>query len=626
MMFASQEPDLLDWLLDVVRMKQGVIAQGLGVGLGISAVYFLVMMLTRWGDRHTLPKALVFSGFIHLVSVAGYVAVVASPSNLPAPKFQTEKEQETEAINVQLFSEDPQQLSKEGNTPVWNEPLKPTEPLMARNDQRNLKPVPFEDPQREVVPLEEKQAPELPDLKPTLPEETPEVPQPIQPNLEPNPRAPADISQEAPELITSPEPQESKIQRQRNAVPQRGPFNTPINRQPMRGATDRVNRDVDPKRELASLETPDDPKAYIKRGPERGVFKHRSSPAPAFGPLPKLGAPDIQGEVETPAGQRVPNRPKRLVNREPLDRIDANIARQKTDRLPDPTDPVRRRTFPPAPINTPDLMDDRITPVPIRPLLNTPRMGRRVALPSTYRYRGPEQRRKAALQFGGSEASERAVEDALKWLAAHQTAEGFWDADAHGAGEVKLARKLVRDEKTGRDVWQEFDDRGANITRENHGLAGPNADSGVTALAILAFLGAGYTHEDGPYAGQVDKALEWLIGQQREDGYLGGKASYFARAYCHGIATYALAEAYGMRSDPTLPSKLKEPLEKAVHYMLVRQNSQTGGWRYLPYDDRPITAQNGQTRFVWNRETDPGDMSIFGWNLMALKAPGTGRY
>ena len=53
---------------------------------------------------------------------------------------------------------------------------------------------------------------------------------------------------------------------------------------------------------------------------------------------------------------------------------------------------------------------------------------------------------------------------------------------------------------------------------------GTEADSGLTGLAVLAFLGAGYTHEEGNYAEVVSRAIRWLIDQQRSDGYLGGTA------------------------------------------------------------------------------------------------------
>ncbi len=50
-------------------------------------------------------------------------------------------------------------------------------------------------------------------------------------------------------------------------------------------------------------------------------------------------------------------------------------------------------------------------------------------MPATYRLRGLPQRKKLAVEMGATEASELAVERSLRWLAAHQSEEGFWDAD-----------------------------------------------------------------------------------------------------------------------------------------------------------------------------------------------------
>ena len=112
----------------------------------------------------------------------------------------------------------------------------------------------------------------------------------------------------------------------------------------------------------------------------------------------------------------------------------------------------------------------------------------------------------------------------------------------------------------------------------------------------------GYKHEEGPYADQLDRALRWLIRQQSEDGFLGGKANRYARMYCHGMATIALGEAYGMTHDESL----KEPLTRAVQFIIDAQNTKDGGWRYVP----------GQI----------SDMSIFGWQLMALKSAQTAKH
>jgi hypothetical protein len=194
----------------------------------------------------------------------------------------------------------------------------------------------------------------------------------------------------------------------------------------------------------------------------------------------------------------------------------------------------------------------------------------------TYRLRKLTNRKENARQFGGTEHSERAVESSLRWLAHMQSANGHWDAKAFGAGRVKIDEQGVDRDYAGRD-----------------------ADSGVTALAVLAFLGAGYTHEEGQYADTVDRALRWLISQQRSDGNLGADAGHFAMNYCHAMATYAIAEAYGMQNDPTANTMLREPLLRGVRYTLNNQNPD-GGWRYL----------KGQK----------SDISMSGWHLMALKS------
>jgi hypothetical protein len=66
--------------------------------------------------------------------------------------------------------------------------------------------------------------------------------------------------------------------------------------------------------------------------------------------------------------------------------------------------------------------------------------------------------------------------------------------------------------------------------------------------------------------------------------------------YDHGMGAIALAEAYGLTKD----QNLREPLRKAIEFILYAQNPDTGGWRYIPGAD--------------------GDTSVFGWQLMALKS------
>jgi hypothetical protein len=67
--------------------------------------------------------------------------------------------------------------------------------------------------------------------------------------------------------------------------------------------------------------------------------------------------------------------------------------------------------------------------------------------------------------------------------------------------------------------------------------------------------------------------------------------------YDQGVSTMALAEAYGLTKDP----KLREPLEKAVRFIIKAQNQSHGAWDYRPNSNRI-------------------DTSVSGWQIMALRS------
>jgi hypothetical protein len=199
------------------------------------------------------------------------------------------------------------------------------------------------------------------------------------------------------------------------------------------------------------------------------------------------------------------------------------------------------------------------------------------AVPQIYKDRSAGDRTAIARSRGGSPESEAAVEAALKWLAANQSADGRWDADRFGAGEER------------------------NVLGHDRQGAGARADTATTGLALLAFLGAGHTHLKGEYKDTVKRGLEHVLNAQAADGNLGGNAELFAFMYSHGIATLALSEGYAMTRD----RRLEPALRAAVAYSVAAQNRTTGGWRY-----RPAHAA----------ASDPGDTSQLGWQLMALKS------
>jgi hypothetical protein len=125
-------------------------------------------------------------------------------------------------------------------------------------------------------------------------------------------------------------------------------------------------------------------------------------------------------------------------------------------------------------------------------------------------------------------------------------------------------------------------------------------NAGVTGLAALAFVGAGYTHKAGKYREVVDKALKHMVSNQKPDGLLGTtRVSFWT--YNHLIPALALAETYAMTRDP----ELKEPAQKAVDY-LGRIQSPYSGWGY-GYGTTP-GADNG------------ADVTGTAWGVQVLKA------
>jgi hypothetical protein len=173
--------------------------------------------------------------------------------------------------------------------------------------------------------------------------------------------------------------------------------------------------------------------------------------------------------------------------------------------------------------------------------------------------------------LGGSAETEAAVSSALAWLAAAQSKDGRWDANRYGAGREEM------------------------VLGQNRGGAGRSADTGVSALAILSFLGAGHTHLQGEYRDTVRRGLDFLLRSQATDGSIFGGATQYAQMYCHSMATFALAEAEAMTGD----RRLDAAVMKSVNFSLRAQDSKTGSWRYRPSDS-------------------PGDTSQLGWQMMAL--------
>ena len=181
--------------------------------------------------------------------------------------------------------------------------------------------------------------------------------------------------------------------------------------------------------------------------------------------------------------------------------------------------------------------------------------------------RDAKSRAAIAASRGGTPESEQAVEAGISWIVEHQNRyDGGWSFQ-HSCG------------KCGDD-------------------GSSQSDNAATGLSLMALLGAGYTHREGPYQQSVQMGLESLLRfQEKRKSEFGGPFIDVSGAgmYTHAIATIAIADAYAMTKD----EKLKQPLELAHQYILNAQHRK-GGWRYRP--------------------NTPGDMLVTGWQVMALKS------
>jgi len=175
---------------------------------------------------------------------------------------------------------------------------------------------------------------------------------------------------------------------------------------------------------------------------------------------------------------------------------------------------------------------------------------------------GREEGSKRALlaAYGGNATTEAAVASGLQWLAKNQRKNGSWSLQGP------------------------YREGGIN---ENEATA--------TAMALLAFQGAGHTHKKGAFKGNVARGWKWLLQEQDADGNFFHEGGFNHRFYTNGQCAIALCELYAMTRD----EQFKEPAERVIDYLLKSQGSE-GGWRYSPQAD--------------------SDVSVTGWVLMALQS------
>jgi hypothetical protein len=126
----------------------------------------------------------------------------------------------------------------------------------------------------------------------------------------------------------------------------------------------------------------------------------------------------------------------------------------------------------------------------------------------------------------------------------------------------------------------------------------------MTGLALLAFLGHCETPQSKKYGDTVTKAMTYLVntGLKNPKGMITVAAAGHGAVYEHGIATYALAEAYTFCSKLNINFPDLEKVTKKAGDILIEGQAPSGGWVYY-------YAKGGG-----------GDNSVGYWQIQAMKA------
>jgi len=515
-------------------------------GMALLTVVLLILMQTRWGRSRPLRKCVVLSLLAHLLFLS-YAATVKIVNNGRGRHEDTK---------IQIAEDDPHENPQDPNTrelAAWERPT-PVEP---NDETASVAPV------KPDQPLERAQVDRVDSLPPAMTAGVIDDASPLE---------------AAPNLATT-----APVQALETAVPadeDRGPpasdtaaaataIEAPKAKQQAAPPTPMPETQQLARAEGSGMEGPSIDATAPPEGPPRSRLSSEAGAVPQMAAAPQTTSPEVLADVEAGLPQAVADP---VAAKAVMDAVNSVVrVMTPTQRLLMPRADAARGVVPVTRPSAGELTQRADSPPPPSEL--QPRQVAAHDVPEMYRNRVQPNREQLVAMRGGNAATQTAVRQALNWLAANQSPDGRWDASEHGAGQE---HKVLGHDREG---------------------AGAKADTGITGLALLAFLGDGHTHRDGPYRHVVQAGLNFLIRSQKSNGDLSGDAEMYAAMYCHGMAAFALAEAYGMTGDP----KLRPAVERAIGYTLAAQHSTQGGWRYRPGDAM-------------------GDTSQLGWQLMALKS------
>ncbi|HEU5116868.1 MAG TPA: hypothetical protein VFT74_09360, partial [Isosphaeraceae bacterium] len=537
------------------------------VSFSLIVVLLALMAWTSWGRKRALRKCLVLSIVAHfalLLYGGPQAAKLLVSSDAEQTRTPTERIRE-----ISLVQEAPDgsvgsnSMSPRGRLSNWDH----SEPLLAvadlqrnsdREDAPDALPLDRLGPDEIPAPVADTEAP---------PVELPESPQTSEPRKSPEPLPPAESPTELARTLPGEET---------------APFVEPSRAAP-----------------APSLAMPDlvmarpAPRSISSPEQVRSTATVEPSPSPVQAPPPgpELVSPIADNAPERPHSPSVPPvlepaaPPSALsVNDIPEVQPIGNEARSSVP-LAMPESPARTGSQRPShSLSMPDLPRPRRTAVPETPALvhasasggpklpaMTEASGRRPLpeIPEVYRSRLAPNRSEIAQDAGASPASEAAVERALEWLARHQDSDGRWNG-----GKQKAPGGDGRTTLAGETSFLAHCPPGDPCLGECYYW---EADTAMTGLALLSFLGAGNTHKEGKYSRTITLGLNFLLRSQKPDGDLRGDSTNVGM-YCHAIASLALCEAYALTQD----QRLKPAVERAVGFLVKARTTDGLAWRYKP--------------------------------------------
>jgi len=406
--------------------RDDIIWWALVVGLLFATVHLVTMLVTRWGDRKISFKSLVASILVHMT--CGLGVVVMEP--LPPVGSAEGLDDETEFLQeVQVEASQDREMADSGELPFWEQPLE------TRMEQTRLEAIEQSEPSVEDASRNSPQDSPKFNVEPDLMVEVPDE----QPDLEQTPDQ--QLTSKADTSLTVEEPlpfdtalKASSVPRERLDPLRPGARTDLVERdQPRRGAIERVDKDLDIDSTLRNLDSPSDIEAESPEGVAADDYESRSGPVAVDLPADEAGGVSGDENGVVVGAARLNPRINRLDTRP----RDGSTTGQSTrsERESRPNTPLVRPSAIPSPVvsaSTPGLPDGP-RPNAISSEAMAPVTREKGSVAPIYQLRDLANRKQNALRYGGTEASERAVEASLRWLARAQDSAGFWDASRHGA-------------------------------------------------------------------------------------------------------------------------------------------------------------------------------------------------